>query len=269
MKDAITLENVNVHLGGEWILRNLSFNVAIGEFMGIIGPNGAGKTTLLRVLLGMIQPQDGTVKVMGKNITSAGSSLLGYVPQSRQINPETPLQGKEFVSFGLPHKYRPWLTKQDRLLVQEALRLTDSERYADKPIGKLSGGERQRLFLAQALLRDPKVLLLDEPTSNLDPGAQENLAAVVERVNRERGISVVFVSHDVNLISRYAHQILYVTREQYVKGSVEDVMQPEVLTKLYGVPVEVTKSGAKILVSSPNLMEPVSPICVHPHPEVS
>ncbi|SMQ86964.1 zinc/manganese transport system ATP-binding protein [Bacillus sp. OV166] len=269
MKDAITLENVNVHLGGEWILRNLSFNVAFGEFMGIIGPNGAGKTTLLRVLLGMIQPQDGTVKVGGKNIKSAGSPLIGYVPQSRQIDPETPIQGRDFVSFGLQHKYRPWLTKQDRILVEEALHLTDSENYADKPLGKLSGGERQRLFLAQALLRDPKVLLLDEPTSNLDPGAQENLAAVVERVNRERGISVVFVSHDVNLISKYAHQILYLTREQYVKGTVEDVMQPEVLTKLYGVPVEVTRPGTKFLMSSPNIMEPVTPICVHPHPEVS
>lgn len=269
MIHAVTLDNVNVHLGGEWILRNLSFNVPVGEFMGIIGPNGAGKTTLLRVLLGTIQPQDGTVKVAGKEITSTGSPLIGYVPQSRQIDPETPLQAWDFVSFGLPHKYRPWLTKEDRKLIQEALRLTDSERYAHKPLGKLSGGERQRLFLAQALLRDPKVLLLDEPTSNLDPGAQENLAAVVERVNRERGISVVFVSHDVNLISRYAHQILYLTRDHYVKGTVEEVMQPEVLTKLYGVPVEVTKSGANILVSSPNLMEPVTPICVHPHTEVS
>lgn len=269
MTDIITLENVNVHLGGEWVLRNLSFRVRSKEFLGIIGPNGAGKTTLLRVLLGMIQPQDGRVLVMGEEVTKAGSTYIGYVPQSRQIDPETPLRAWDFVSFGLPHKYRPWLTKQDRMLIQEALYLTDSERYAEKPLGKLSGGERQRLFLAQALLRNPKVLLLDEPTSNLDPGAQENLAALVERVNKERGISVVFVSHDINLISRYAHQILYLTRERYVKGTVEEVMKPEVLTKLYGVPVEVTTSGSKILVSSPNLVEPVSPICLHPHQEVS
>jgi zinc/manganese transport system ATP-binding protein len=262
--DAVLVENLGVSFGGEWILRNLSFTVKPGEFMGIIGPNGAGKTTLLRVLLGMIQPQNGQVQVMGRNITTAGSSLIGYVPQSRQIDPETPLRARDFVSFGLPHKFRPWLTKRDRLLVNEALRLTDSERYADKPIGRLSGGERQRLFLAQALVRDPKVLILDEPTSNLDPGAQENIAAVVRRVNRERGITVIFVSHDINLIARYADEILYLTRGHYAKGKVEEVMQPEVLSKLYGAPVEVTKSGTKILVTSPNLIEPFNPICVHP-----
>jgi zinc/manganese transport system ATP-binding protein len=259
----ITLENVNVYLGREWILRNISFEVNPGEFLGIIGPNGAGKSTLLRVLLGMIQPQEGTVQIMGHGITTTGSSFIGYVPQARQIDPETPLRAWDFVSFGLPHKFRPWLTKNDRMLVQDALRLTDSERFAEKPLGKLSGGERQRLFLAQALLRDPKILLLDEPTSNLDPGAQEMITAVVERVNRERGISIVFVTHDINLISRYAHQIMYLTREHYVKGTVEEVMRPDVLSKLYGVPVEVSQSGAKILVSSPNIIEPVTPICVH------
>lgn len=260
---AITLENVNVYLGREWILRNISFEVNPGEFLGIIGPNGAGKSTLLRVLLGMIQPQEGTVQIMGRGITTVGSSLIGYVPQARQIDPETPLRAWDFVSFGLPHKFRPWLTKNDRMLIQDALRLTDSERFAEKPLGKLSGGERQRLFLAQALLRDPKILLLDEPTSNLDPGAQEMITAVVERVNRERGISIVFVTHDINLISRYAHQILYLTREHYVKGTVEEVMQPDVLSRLYGVPVEVSQSGAKILVSTPPIMDPVTPTCVH------
>jgi zinc/manganese transport system ATP-binding protein len=260
---AITLENVNVYLGREWILRNISFEVDLGEFLGIIGPNGAGKSTLLRVLLGMLQPQEGTVQIMGRGITTVGSSLIGYVPQARQIDPETPLRAWDFVSFGLPHKYRPWLTKNDRMLVQDALRLTDSERFAQKPLGKLSGGERQRLFLAQALLRDPKILLLDEPTSNLDPGAQEMITAVVERVNRERGISIVFVTHDINLISRYAHQILYLTREHYVKGTVEEVMQPDVLSRLYGVPVEVSQSGSKILVSTPNIMDSVTPTCVH------
>ncbi|WCK52777.1 ABC transporter ATP-binding protein [Aneurinibacillus sp. Ricciae_BoGa-3] len=261
---AIEVEDIGISFGGEWIIRNLSFSVKPGEFMGIIGPNGAGKTTLLRILLGIMQPQQGFVKVMGKTITSTGSPAIGYVPQSRQIDPETPLIARDFVSFGLPHRFRPWLTKKDRSLVSEALSLTDSEKYADKPIGKLSGGERQRLFLAQALLRNPKILFLDEPTSNLDPGAQEKMAAVVQKVNRERGISVVFVSHDIDLIARYAHEILYLTRGNYVKGTVEEVMQPEVLSQLYGAPVQITKSGSKMLVTSPNLIEPATPICVHP-----
>lgn len=254
MVDVIKLHDVNVYLSGEWILRNLSFTVQPGEFLGIIGPNGAGKTTLLRVLLGMIQPQNGNVQVMGQEISSASSSLIGYVPQSREISPETPLRAWDFVSFGLPHKYRPWLTKQDRMLVQEVLHLTNSEKYAHKPIGKLSGGERQRLFLAQALLRNPKVLLLDEPTSNLDPSAQENIATVVKKVNVERGISIIFVTHDIHLISRYAHQILYLTREHYTKGTVKEVIKPEVLSTLYGLPVQVSKPETKIIMSSPNVI---------------
>jgi zinc/manganese transport system ATP-binding protein len=262
--EAMLVKNLGVSFSGEWILNNLSFSVKQGEFMGIIGPNGAGKTTLLRLLLGMAQPHHGIIEVMGKEITSTGSPFIGYVPQSRQIDPETPLIARDFVSFGLPHKYRPWLTKQDRLLVSESLAMTDSEKYADKPIGKLSGGERQRLFLAQALLRKPKILFLDEPTSNLDPGAQENIATVVQKVNRESGISVVFVSHDINLIARYADEVLYLTRGHYVKGTIEEVMKPEVLSKLYGAPVEITKSGSNILVTSPNLIEPITPICVHP-----
>jgi zinc/manganese transport system ATP-binding protein len=256
LTEAVTLKNVKVSFDGKWVLRNLTFSVESGEFLGIIGPNGSGKTTLMRVLLRMLKPKEGTVNI-------ANASGIGYVPQSRQMDPETPLTAWNFVSLGLPHKFRPWLTSNDRVIVEEAMVLTNSMDYADKPIGKLSGGQQQRLFLAQALVRKPQVLLLDEPTSNLDPGAQETIASVVDQIRRERGITVLFVSHDVNLISRYADKVLYMTKDSYAIGTVDDIMQTSVLSKLYGMPVEVVHAGSSMLVSFANTKETVASICAH------
>src|SRR5665647_2767948 len=208
MSCEILVQDITVHLGNKCILDRVSFNVKSGEFLGIIRPNGAGKTTLFQVLLGILEPQHGRIIFeddLHKQL--AGSSVIGYVPQSRQIDPEIPMSSWDFVSLGLPHKIRPWFIAKDRSSIEEALKLTDSETIADKMIGKLSGGERQRVYLAQALVRNPQVLLLDEPTSNLDPGAQEKMAAVVARICKETGTSVLFISHDINLIARYAHRI--------------------------------------------------------------
>ncbi|WP_170932712.1 metal ABC transporter ATP-binding protein [Desulfosporosinus sp. FKB] len=262
MGAGIKVDRLNVCLGGNRVLRDLSFTVNPGEFVGIIGPNGAGKTTLLRTLLGMVPVESGSISIQGDGKTSGSSMIIGYAPQSRQLDTETLLRAWDFVSFGLPHKFRPWLTKRDRKNVQEAMRVTDSERFAHKPIAKLSGGERQRLFIAQALVRNPQILLLDEPTSNLDPGAQENLASVIARINAEKKISVLFISHDVNLIAQYAHRILYITKGQYAIGTVKQVLQSNVLTRLYGAPVEVMHVGSKLIVSTSS-NKPDSSICLH------
>ena len=261
MGAGIVVEKLNVQLGGASILRDLSFTLEPGEFMGIIGPNGAGKTTLLQALLGMVPVKSGAISFQGDG-KADGSSLLGYAPQVRQLDLETPLRAWDFVSFGLPHRWRPWLTRKDRNAVRQALSVTDSERLAAKAVGKLSGGERQRLFLAQALVRNPQVLLLDEPTSNLDPGAQENVASIVHYLNQEQGIGVLFVTHDVNLIAKYAHRILYLTRGQYAIGTVKQVLQSSILSRLYEAPVEVLNVGSKIVViaSTDNTR---TPICFH------
>lgn len=263
MSCEILVQDITVHLGNKCILDRVSFNVKSGEFLGIIGPNGAGKTTLFQVLLGILEPQHGRIIFeddLHKQL--AGSSVIGYVPQSRQIDPEIPMTSWDFVSLGLPHKIRPWFTAKDRSSIEEALRLTDSETLADKMIGKLSGGERQRVYLAQALVRNPQVLLLDEPTSNLDPGAQEKMAAVVARICKETGTSVLFISHDINLIARYAHRILYLTKGHYAVGTVEEVMQSDVLSNLYGNSVEVMKKGAKLMLVS-EAEDAGSSICYH------
>lgn len=262
MSSAISLQNVTVHYNGNLVLDHLSLSVQQGEFLGIIGPNGAGKTTLFRVLLGLIQPSKGSVTLTDQQGNILPFSSIGYVPQSRLIDPETPIRVRDFISLGLPHRFRPWLTSADKERVEEAMLLTGSLHLAEKSIGKLSGGEKQRVFLAQALVRDPQVLLLDEPTSNLDPGAQEAMASVVHTISRKKNMSVLFISHDINLIANVADRILYLTKGHYAIGTIEEVIRPEVLTKLYGTKVQVTHSGSKLVVAT-STNEFGSTICYH------
>ncbi|QYR20956.1 metal ABC transporter ATP-binding protein [Paenibacillus sp. sptzw28] len=258
----LAVQDVSVHLNGKSILNHISFSIKQGQFMGIIGPNGAGKTTLFRVLLGMLEPTKGLISFQDEEHQPVPSSAIGYVPQSRQIDPEIPMTAEDFISLGLPHRYRFWSTPKDREAISEALRLTDAFHLAKQPLGKLSGGERQRIFLAQALVRKSKILLLDEPTSNLDPGAQEQMASVVGRICREQNVSVLFISHDINLIARYADRILYLTRGHYAQGTVEEVMKTDVLSRLYGNPVEVMKVDSRLVVLSSG-KEGAAPICYH------
>jgi zinc/manganese transport system ATP-binding protein len=275
---ALDVNHVSVDLGGRRVIHDLSFQVKHGEFLGILGPNGAGKTTLFRVLLELLRPTEGTVHVRGRSgmdqetngvSTLKGIATIGYVPQARQIDPELPMQVRDFVSLGLPHPFRFWLSRHDKETVQSAMELTDCARFAHQPIGKLSGGERQRAYLAQALVRSPQILLLDEPTSNLDPGAQEAMAAVVHQFCRSQGISVLFISHDVNLIARYADRILYITPGHYAVGTVDEVMRTDVLQRLYGTAVDLVRLADKLyLVATDQTIGGGTDICNCNHVEV-
>jgi len=223
MRGELEVRNITVYINGDKILNHVSFSVHRGEFLSVIGPNGAGKTTLLKVISGLIRPQSGIVKIHN----GKGKAAIGYVPQSRLIDPETPVQVRDFVSFGLPSLIKPWLTKKDRKAIEKVMALTHTMHLAGKPVGKLSGGERQRVFLAQALLREPEVLLLDEPTSHLDTGAQEQMAALVYKLCRDRKMSVLFVSHDLNLVAKFAHRILYLAKDGYAIGEADEILGAE------------------------------------------
>lgn len=265
MNSIIKLDQIRVGYGGNTVLNEISFTVPQGEFLGIIGPNGAGKTTMFRVILGLLEPHSGKLSIKTEQGAALPASAIGYVPQSRLIDPETPIQARDFVSLGLPHKYRPWLSAKDRKTVEEALELTGASHLAKKSIGKLSGGEKQRIFLAQALVRHPRILLLDEPTSNLDPGAQETLASIVHRVSRSHRISVLFISHDINLIAKVADRILYLTKGDHAIGTIDEVIRTDVLSKLYGTPVEVNRANSRLIVTT-NPTEAGSTICFHGEP---
>ncbi|MCL1630755.1 metal ABC transporter ATP-binding protein [Sporolactobacillus sp. CPB3-1] len=240
MLHKIQIDKLEVNFHGEEILKDLSFSVPAGQMFAIIGPNGAGKSTLLKSILGLVRPQHGSVSIAG----DPKKTVIGYVPQSRIIDEETPINAKDFVSLGLISRMVPWLSRQEKKGLKEIMRFTDTERLAKKPIGKLSGGERQRVFLAQALVRRPDLLLLDESTANLDPDAQVRMMALVKKAVKEWGVTVLFISHDLRLVRDYADQVLIIARGFYKTGATETILDDAALLKqVFELPAEDAGSG--------------------------
>ncbi len=247
----LILDHVAVALGGRPVLREVSARIAPGEFVGLIGANGAGKTTLLKVILGLLRADSGQVEVMGQPLhRRRGARAIGYVPQKQSIDPDTPLRGRDLVALGIDGERWgiPFPSKARRARIDEALRAVDALAYADAPVGRLSGGEQQRLLIAQALLADPRLLLLDEPLSNLDLRSAGEVVRLVARLGRERGIAVLLVAHDMNPLMAVMDRVLYLAEGRAVIGVVDEVVRGDVLTRLYGYPVEVLNVQGRVLV---------------------
>lgn len=224
------VEDLQVTINGEKIHDHLSFDVSAGEMLAIIGPNGAGKSTLLKVILGMIKPQGGTVQIRRGD---GRKPVIGYVPQSRTLDEETPILARDFVSFGLPGRLFPWMSGKERVTVKRAMMMTESLHLAKKPVGRLSGGEKQRIFIAQAMVRHPDVLLLDESTANLDPNAQEQIMQLVQRLSRNQGIAALFISHDLHVVKEYADRVLFMSRGHFEAGSADEILGGKAMEWLY------------------------------------
>lgn len=245
----LALDHVTVRLGGRTVLREVSLDLRAGEFVGVIGANGAGKTTLLRVILGLFRPESGSVQVLGKPIRH-GNGAVGYVPQKQHLDPELPLRGRDLVALGIDGQRWgiPFPSKDRRRKVDEALRQVDAIAYAYAPVGRLSGGEQQRLLIAQALLADPSILLLDEPLSNLDIRSANEVVRLVGRIGRERNVAVLLVAHDMNPLVGMMDRVLYLAEGRSVIGAVDEVVRTDVLSRLYGYPVDVLHVHGRILV---------------------
>lgn len=256
---AIAMDQVDVVLSGHTILRALDFSIARGAFVGVIGPNGAGKTTLIRLILGLIRPSAGTIRVLGMPV-GKGRRRIGYVPQSFAADPDLPLRAKDLVGLGLDGERwgftLPSRSRQQR--IQEMLDRVGASAYANEPVGTLSGGERQRLLIAQALLTNPDILLLDEPLSNLDIRSGREIIELVDEIARERQVTVLFVAHDMNPLLAVMNEVLYLAQGRAVVGSVDDVVQPEVLSRLYGQPVDVLRVHGRILVIASDSVVPLT-----------
>jgi len=243
------LDRVALSLGGHPVLREVSLDLHAGEFVGLIGANGAGKTTLLRLILGLLRPDSGAVQVLGRPV-GRGNAAVGYVPQKQQFDPETPLRGRDLVALGIDGQRWgiPWPSRQRRRRVDDALRQVGALEYADAPVGRLSGGEQQRLLIAQALLADPKILLLDEPLSHLDIRSASEVVRLVARIGKARGVAVLLVAHDMNPLLEAMDRVLYLAEGRSAVGTVEEVVRTEVLSQLYGYPVDVLHVRGRILV---------------------
>lgn len=245
----ISLKDVSLELGGRKILNDVSFTIARGEFVAILGPNGAGKTTLFKLLLGLLKPSKGEIDVLGMS-PHRGDSNIGYAPQHRVLETDLALRARDVVGFGLDgNKWGIGFGSKERdAKIDAVLKEVDAYQFADAPVGKLSGGEQQRLLIAQALITNPKILLLDEPLSNLDISHAQEIIAVLAKISKGRDVTIMLVSHDINPLLPSATQVLYMANGHGVLGTPDEVITSASLSKLYDTNVEVIRSGGHVFV---------------------
>jgi zinc/manganese transport system ATP-binding protein len=245
----ILLDGVTVELGRRVIFNDVSFAVEKGEFVAVLGPNGAGKTTLLKLLLGLLKPTKGEVRVLGA-VPHRGDGNIGYAPQHRVLETDLALRARDVVGFGLDgNKWGIGFGSRKRdALIDAALKEVDAYRFANAPIGHLSGGEQQRLLIAQALITDPKILLLDEPLSNLDINHAQEIIALLTEIAKHRGVTIVLVSHDINPLLPAANCVLYFARGHSAMGAPDEIITSATLSRLYDTKVEVIRSGGHVFV---------------------
>lgn len=235
----ILFENVWFSYNCSPAVRGASFTVPQREFLAIIGPNGGGKTTLMKLTLGLYRPQRGRVRVFGVEPRRA-SHLLGYVPQNSNFSLDFPVTALDVVLMGRLRGLKGFYEKQDKIKAQEALEEIGMGEYELVRMGELSQGQRQRVLIARALVSEPKMLLLDEPTASVDVEAQGILYDKLRELNRM--ITIVVVSHDVSVISSYATAVACVNGTVYYHNSNE--IKPEMVKLAYGsCPVEIVAHG--------------------------
>jgi zinc/manganese transport system ATP-binding protein len=248
---AVTFESVGLALGGTRILADADFTIREGEFVGVLGPNGAGKTTLMRAILGLIPVQTGRIGVFGAP-ARRGMKGVAYLPQSRGAAPTAPISGRDFIASSVrgEHWGLPLLTAADRRAVDDALAQVDGAALARRPLSRMSGGERQRLLIAGALVGRPRLLLLDEPLISLDQHQQHVVVDLVRDLSRRLGLTVLFSAHELNQLLGAVDRILYLGHGRAALGTVDEVVTPETLSRLYGAPIEVVRAGGRIFVMS-------------------
>jgi zinc/manganese transport system ATP-binding protein len=241
---------VSLDVGGRSLFRGLSLDVEPGEFLVVLGPNGAGKTSLLRAMLGLLQPSGGVVLILGTT-PSRARSHVGYIPQQRSRQENVPLRAMDIVRMGLDgNRWGLALRRgpaRERCL--QALDGLDAGALAWQRIGTLSGGERQRVRVAQALVDEPPLLLCDEPLLSLDVASQGTVVRSLDRHRRERGAGIVFVTHDVNPVLPFLDRILYLAGGRAAVGSPSEILRGDVLSSLYGIPIEVLRVGGGLVIA--------------------
>lgn len=245
----LEIEGGALGFGDRTLWRDLELRVAAGEFLAVLGPNGSGKTSLLRTILGMQRLDAGSARLLGEPIRG-GDRRIGYVPQQRILPAGTPMRGRDLVALGVDgHRFGlPVSRAADRARVAALVAAVGAEGFADRPVGQLSGGEQQRLRIAQALGGDPVLLLCDEPLLSLDLQNQRAVAELIDERRREHDTAVVFVTHDVNPVLDLVDRVLYLANGRFREGTPDEVLRGDVLSDLYGTPVDVIRTAGRVVV---------------------
>ncbi len=248
--------------GDHLVWEHVDLHVGAGQFVAVMGPNGVGKSTVLQALVGLVPLAAGHGEVLGRPV-GRGNEAVGYLPQRRSFDPATPVRGVDLVGMGLDGDRWgipvPWPGSRRRReragRIADVVETVGATAYAHRPIGQCSGGEQQRLLIAQALIRRPRLLLLDEPLDSLDVTNQASVSALIRSVCREQGVAVIMVAHDVNPILASLDAVVYLARGGAVLGPPKQVITSETLTMLYGTPVEVLRDrvGRLVVVGQPDV----------------
>ena len=236
---AISVHNLNFSYHGHTVLSNVSLDIAAGQYVGVIGPNGGGKTTFLKLVLGLLEPGSGSISLFGEPPSKARKlGRIGYVPQrAAQFEKQFPATVLEVVQSGLT-SVPASLQKKDT--VMKAMEATDIVHLQSKLIHELSGGQRQRVFIARCLTAKPRMLLLDEPVTGVDVPSRDRFYALLKKLNAEKGITIVFVTHDVDAIAKEVNQVLCLNQKVCCHASPQEFLQKHVLDELYGSPTSHT-----------------------------
>jgi zinc transport system ATP-binding protein len=234
----LSVEKLSFRYNSVEVLSDISFSVDAGDYIGLVVPNGSGKTTVIKIILGLIQQEKGTVTLFGTDSSAfRDRHKIGYLPQKpTHFNPHFPATVKEIVSLGLFSKksFPKRITKDDEAVIYEAMEMADVLNISDALIGELSGGQQQRVLVARAVVNKPELLILDEPTTALDPDARENFFQVLNDLNRNKQVTVILITHDIASIGKYASKLLYLDKKVIFYGSFEDFCLSENMTHYFG-----------------------------------
>jgi zinc transport system ATP-binding protein len=237
---AVELRGVNLHRGDVRVLEDIDLTIERGAFLAVLGPNGSGKTTLLRIILGLIAPRSGSVRVLGSS-PRAARGRVGYVPQHARFDLDFPIRAEEVVRMGrlARGRFGRRYDASDRAAARRALATMEVEHLADRPIGALSGGELQRVLIARALALEPELLLLDEPTASLDERIGRSVWDILGELSQR--MTLVVVSHDIGAISQHVRGVACLNRRLYMHPQGE--LTDEILEATYGCPVDLLAHG--------------------------
>ena len=239
----IRVEDLNYQVGKQKILSHISFDVEQGDYVALLGPNGGGKTALAKAILGLIVPNSGTIEIFGENRNSFKSWYkIGYVPQNVSLfDNNFPLSVYEAVSLGLAAK-KSWfsrLTEKDKQQIEAVISTASIGTLREKNIFELSGGQRQRVMIARALVSQPEILILDEPSTGVDIASQHKFYDFLRKLNKEKNLTIIFITHDLGVIADDVTHVLSVNQELIYSGTAEGMLSCEAVSEVYGTKAHV------------------------------